>query len=70
MLLLAAVIAGCARRTPPPVLPTAVKHPDFMFPAVPQALQRAPGAEHIEPGWRYLQNDDLRAASHEFAAAL
>jgi tetratricopeptide (TPR) repeat protein len=66
----AAVIAGCARRTPPPVLPTAVKHPDFMFPAVPQALQRAPGAEHIEPGWRYLQNDDLRAASREFAAAL
>jgi tetratricopeptide (TPR) repeat protein len=70
VLLLAAVIAGCARRTPPPVLPTAVKHPDFMFPAVPQTLQRAPGVEHIEPGWRYLQNDDLRAASREFAAAL
>jgi tetratricopeptide (TPR) repeat protein len=70
VLIAVALIAGCARRTPPPALPTVVKHPEFMFPAVPQALQRAPGAEHIEPGWRYLQNDDLRAASREFAAAL
>jgi tetratricopeptide (TPR) repeat protein len=70
VLIVAAVIAGCARRTPPPALPTAVKHPDFLFPAVPAALRSAPGVEHIEPGWRYLQNDDLRAASREFAAAL
>lgn len=70
VLLLLAVVAGCARRTPPPVLPTAVNHPEFMFPAVPQALQRAPGVEHIEPGWRYLQNDDFRDATREFAAAL
>jgi tetratricopeptide (TPR) repeat protein len=33
-------------------------------------LARAPGVEHIDPGWRYLQADDLRAASREFAAAL
>src|SRR5688500_8831776 len=70
VLLLGLVAAGRARRAPPPVLPTAVNHPDFMFPAVPQALQRAPGVEHIEPGWRYLQVDDLRGASREFAAAL
>jgi tetratricopeptide (TPR) repeat protein len=70
VLIVAAVIAGCARRTPPPALPTAVKHPEFMFPAVPASLRSAPGVEHIEPGWRYLQNDDLRAASREFAAAL
>jgi tetratricopeptide (TPR) repeat protein len=62
--------AGCATRTPPASLPTATKHPDFLFPAVPQALQRAPGIQHIEPGWRYLQNDDFREASGEFAAAL
>jgi tetratricopeptide (TPR) repeat protein len=62
--------AGCATRTPPVSLPTATKHPDFMFPAVPTALQRAPGVQHIEPGWRYLQNDDFREASREFAAAL
>jgi tetratricopeptide (TPR) repeat protein len=62
--------AGCATRTPPASLPTATKHPEFMFPAVPPALQRAPGVQHIEPGWRYLQNDDFREASREFAAAL
>jgi hypothetical protein len=65
-----AFAAGCAKRTPPRVLPTAVKHPDFMYPTVPAALQRAPGVEHIEPGWRYLQNDDFRDATQEFAAAL
>jgi Tfp pilus assembly protein PilF len=70
VLLLLALVAGCARRTPPPVLPTATKHPDFMFPTVPQALRTAPGVEHIEPGWRYLQNDDFRNATREFAAAL
>jgi tetratricopeptide (TPR) repeat protein len=68
VLLVSAV--DCARRTPPVSLPTATKHPDFMFPAVPPALQRAPGVQHIEPGWRYLQNDDFREASREFAAAL
>src|SRR5688572_12712267 len=70
VLLLVLAAAGCARRIPPPVLPTAVNHPDFMFPVVPQALARAPGVEHIEPGWRYLQADDLRAATREFVAAL
>lgn len=70
LLVVLALTAACARRTPPPALPTAVKHPDFMFPTVPAALARAPGVEHIEPGWRYLQNDDLRAAAREFAAAL
>jgi tetratricopeptide (TPR) repeat protein len=70
VLLLMALVAGCARRTPPPALPTAVNHPDFLFPTVPASLARAPGVEHIEPGWRYLQNDDLRAATREFAAAL
>ena len=69
-LLVAAMTAACARRTPPPVLPTAVNHPDFLFPTVPAALERAPGADRIEPGWRYLQNDDLRAATREFAAAI
>jgi tetratricopeptide (TPR) repeat protein len=70
VLLLVAAAASCARRVPPPVLPTAVNHPDFLFPAIPQTLARAPGVEYIEPGWRYLQADDVRAASREFAAAL
>src|SRR5688572_27636907 len=62
--------AACATRTPPAALPTATKHPEFMFPAVPPSLQRAPGVEFIDRGWRYLQNDDFREASREFAAAL
>jgi Tfp pilus assembly protein PilF len=41
-----------------------------MFPAVPAALSRAPGADRIDAGWRYLQADDLRNASREFTAAL
>ena len=70
--LLAAVVAcfACAERAAPPALPTTLKYPDFMFPAIPPALQRAAGVEHIEPGWRYLQNGDTRAADREFDAAL
>ena len=70
VVLLLATAAACARRTPPPVVPTAARYPEFMAPAVPLALQRAPGVEHIDLGWRYLQNDDLRNATREFAAAL
>src|SRR5215204_1592873 len=62
---------ACATRmAPAPALPAVLKHPDFMFPVVPQALQRAPGVDRIDPGWRYLQNDDVRNASREFTAAL
>lgn len=71
LVLLLVLAAACATRTPPAPVPAGVaRHPEFMFPAVPQALARAPGVEHIEPGWRYLQNDDLRSAGREFAAAL
>src|SRR5262245_49844542 len=63
--------AACAPRTvPPPPLPVALKYAEFVYPAIPPALQRTPGAEHIDAGWRYLQNDDLRGADREFAAAL
>ena len=67
----AMMITACAARTATaPALPAVLKHPDFMFPVIPQALQRAPGVDRIDPGWRYLQNDDVRNASREFAAAL
>lgn len=63
--------AACAPRTaPPPAAPAVARHPEFMFPAVPAALSRAPGADRIDAGWRYLQSDDLRNASREFTAAL
>lgn len=74
ILVLALVVvtaAACAPRTaPPPALPTAVRHPEFVFPALPQSLERAPGADRINIGWRYLQNDEFSSASREFTAAL
>jgi tetratricopeptide (TPR) repeat protein len=67
---LSALMVACASRTvlPPPV--TTLAHPDFVYPAVPAAMQRTFSAEHVNLGWRYLQIDDLRSADHEFAAAL
>jgi tetratricopeptide (TPR) repeat protein len=61
--------AACASRTVPP-LPSVPRYADYVFPAVPAALARTPGAERIDPGWRYLQNDDLRNAAREFGEAL
>jgi tetratricopeptide (TPR) repeat protein len=66
--LMAAMLAACAARVPPPA-PATPRYPDFVFPAVPEALQQSPGAARVEYGWRYLQNDDLRNAEREFAAA-
>jgi tetratricopeptide (TPR) repeat protein len=64
-------VSACAPRTvPPPAVPAVARHPEFVFPAVPASLQKAPGADRIEAGWRYLQNDDLRNASREFTTAL
>ena len=68
-LALSLLIAGCASRTPPP-LPTTLKYPDFVFPAVPQPLARAAGVQRFQRGWQFLQNDDLRQAEQEFTAAL
>jgi tetratricopeptide (TPR) repeat protein len=64
------VMAGCATRAVPPPLPPVLKYPEFAFPAVPPALRQLPGAERIDRGWRFLQNDDLRNAEREFAAAV
>ena len=66
--LLVALAAACGSRTPP-ALPAVLQYPEFVYPAVPPALQRTPGAERIDLGWRYLQNDDLGNAAREFAAA-
>jgi tetratricopeptide (TPR) repeat protein len=64
------IAAGCAGRATPPAAPVADRYPDFMYPALPAALQRAAGAERVEPGWRFLQSGDTRNAGREFAAAL
>src|SRR5919106_2396099 len=62
--------AACASRVVVPPLPTVPMYADFLYPAVPQELRRTPGAERVDFGWRYLQNDDLRSAEREFAVAL
>jgi tetratricopeptide (TPR) repeat protein len=46
------------------------RYADFVYPTVPQDLRRATGAERVDFGWRYLQNDDLASAEREFALAL
>ena len=68
---IALMAAACGARTiPPPAVATADKYPDFIYPAVPPALQRAPGAERIEIGWRFLQSGDTRNAGRDFDEAL
>jgi tetratricopeptide (TPR) repeat protein len=61
--------AACATRTAPP-LPTAIKYPEFVYPAVPRELAGTTQAARIDRGWRFLQNADLGNAEREFAAAL
>ena len=66
----ALLIAGCAARAVPPVLPATLAHPEYLYPAMPDAQRSAPEGLNVDLGWRYLQNNDLRAAEREFAAAL
>ena len=66
---LTVVVSACAAKAPP-ALPTALKYAEFMYPAVPPDLRSPVEAEHIDLGWRYLQNDDLASADREYAAAL
>lgn len=66
--LVLALVAGCATRVAPP-LPAALAYPEFVYPAVPSALDTAGLAGYVDRGWRYLQNGDLRNAAREFADA-
>jgi tetratricopeptide (TPR) repeat protein len=61
--------AACAAKNVPPPT-TTLAHPEFLYPAVPAAMQKTFAGEHVDLGWRYLQIDDLRGADREFAAAL
>jgi tetratricopeptide (TPR) repeat protein len=62
--------AACApKRTVPPA-PVAIAHGEFVYPAVPPALQGKPGADLIEIGWRYLQGDNAISAERTFGFAL
>ena len=62
--------AACAAKKVAPAPTTSLAHPEFLYPAVPAAMQNTFASEHVDLGWRYLQIDDLRSADREFAAAL
>jgi tetratricopeptide (TPR) repeat protein len=63
-------LAACASRTVTPALPGVDRYPDFTYPTVPAGLQKAAGAERLDPGWRFLQAGDTRSAAREFETAL
>ncbi len=63
-----AILAACA--TTPPSIPATPRFPDFVYPAVPESLKGSADAARIDAGWRFLQNDDLRAADREFSRAI
>jgi tetratricopeptide (TPR) repeat protein len=61
-------LSACAPKAAPAVA-GAPKHPDFVFPAVPEGT-RPDLSSRIDRGWQYLQLDDHRNAEREFEAAL
>ena len=67
-IVLVVTAAGCAARALP-MLPAVPKYADFVYPIVPKELGQRGDADRIDAGWRFLQNDDLRSADREFAAA-
>ena len=69
VMLLTMVIASCAARTVPPPVVMAPRHPDFMFPMVPQGASPVQAAR-IDRAWEYLQADNFRAAERELQAAI
>lgn len=68
-LALLVVVAGCAARTVTPAPVTTPRHPDFVFPALPEG-SRPEVSELIQRGWQYLQGGDLRNAERDFRSAL
>lgn len=67
----AVALGACAGRAAvPPSVPTVARYPDFVYPAIPASLQRAPGVERIDLAWRFLQSGDTRNAARDFEAAL
>jgi len=66
----AAVASGCAPKRALPPAPVAIAHGEFVYPAIPPALQGKPGADLIEIGWRYLQRDETYSAERTFTQAL
>jgi tetratricopeptide (TPR) repeat protein len=62
------LVSACAPKAPPAVA-GAPRHPEFVFPAVPDGVPPAQAAR-MERGWQWLQLGDLGNAEREFNAAL
>ena len=68
-LMTVALTAACAPRVAP-VSPGPPRYPNYLFPAVPQALAGMVGAAQHQRAWELLQAGNLQAASDGFAATL
>lgn len=68
-LMTVALTAACAPRVVP-VTPGPPRYPNYVFPAVPEALAGMLGVVQHQRAWEWLQAGDLQAASEGFAAAL
>jgi tetratricopeptide (TPR) repeat protein len=60
------VMAACAPKVPPPVVPGAPRYPDFVYPAAPEILGDARLQERHAAAWRSLQAGDVREAARQF----
>jgi tetratricopeptide (TPR) repeat protein len=67
---IALLLASCAARVvPPPALALPPRHPDFLYPTVPDGTSPLQ-ATRIERAWQYLQADNFGSAERELQAAV
>lgn len=69
-MVVSALLSACAARTAPAPVVTTPRYPDFLMPAVPQALAGTAAAAAHDRTWRFLQMGDLRSAEREAGVAL
>ncbi|HJR58997.1 MAG TPA: tetratricopeptide repeat protein [Vicinamibacterales bacterium] len=70
LLLVAAVLAGCAPKVAPPVIaPGAPRYPEFVFPGAAEPPEASVLEAH-DLAWQVLQAGDARAAERQYTALL
>jgi tetratricopeptide (TPR) repeat protein len=70
LLLIAAVLTGCARAAAPPVV-TTPRFPDYVYPTLsPPDPKQADLLGRHDAAWRWFQSGDLLRAEREFQAVL
>src|SRR5215218_3518242 len=72
LLALAASVSACTRPVPPPVVISAPKFPEFIFPGLtpPVDPKQAELLKLHDAAWRRLQAGDLPQAERDFQAVL